>query len=99
MRHPLPPPLRLAVAAALTASLHGCSARQAPPPTTVPAPASAVTDAPSAPALPPAPPEAGQEFVNGQTRDRRGTLLTDMTRLGLVRNLAQGPPGVVRVAS
>ncbi|HUR95468.1 MAG TPA: hypothetical protein VMY76_12835 [Gemmatimonadales bacterium] len=98
MRRLHSPPFRLAAVAALAASLYGCGSRQAPPPAPVPEPAPAVTDAPSGPALPPAPPEAGQESMDGQTRDRRSILLTDMTRLGLVRALEQGPPGVIRVA-
>jgi hypothetical protein len=50
------------------------------------------------PGLPAAPPEAGQEAIDGQTRDKRRILLADMTRLGIVRDLQQGPPGVLRVA-
>jgi len=51
------------------------------------------------PGLPAAPPEADQETtVDGQTRDRRRILLSDMTRLGIVSELQQGPPGVLRVA-
>jgi hypothetical protein len=50
------------------------------------------------PGLPAAPPEAGQEAIDGQTRDKRRILLADMTRLGIVSDLQQGPPGVLRVA-
>ena len=68
-------------------------------------PSAAADSSPTAPApapigvgLPPAPPEAAQEAIDGQTRDKRRILLADMTRLGIVRDLQQGPPGVLRVA-
>jgi hypothetical protein len=71
-------------------------------------PAAAADSSPTAPAqaplgvvspgLPAAPPEADQEVIDGQTRDKRRILLADMTRLGIVRDLQQGPPGVLRVA-
>jgi hypothetical protein len=49
------------------------------------------------PGLPAAPPEVGQEAVDGQTRDKRRILLADMTRLGIVSDFQQGPRGVLRV--
>ena len=66
-------------------------------------PSVAADSSPPAPApigvgLPAAPPEAAQEAIDGQTRDKRRILLADMTRLGIVRDLQQGPPGVLRVA-
>jgi hypothetical protein len=74
---------------------------QTPPPAADSSPPTAPTQAPIgvvSPGLPPAPPEVGQEAIDGQTRDKRRILLADMTRLGIVRDLQQGPPGVLRVA-
>jgi hypothetical protein len=98
-----------ALAGGALASLQGCAASKTPiastpPAATTQAPAPAADSSPTAPApeplgvgLPPAPPEAAQEAIDGQTRDKRRILLADMTRLGIVRDLQQGPPGVLRV--
>ena len=76
-------------AAAVVAQTPSAAADSSP---TAPAPAPIGVVSPG---LPAAPPEAGQEVIDGQTRDKRRILLADMTRLGIVRDLQQGPPGVL----
>jgi hypothetical protein len=99
-------PVRLTALAAAVLCTAGVSTNAAAvvaqtPPAAADSSPAAPTQAPSgvvSPGLPAAPPEVGQEADDGQTRDKRRILLADMTRLGIVSDLQQGPPGVLRVA-